>query len=139
MRVIDGQAQFGASQEMVYLLHPQFVQLAARVGVTVPPLDQVSRAKPLPARINHNRLIADCPDCNGAEFVWRDGPHLLMCCSCWNGRVGGLWRAVTLPDDITTIEAALSERVDPQSRNWQPGETVADLLAENEARPEGIA
>jgi len=137
MAIIDGAAHFQASLATVYHLHPTHQLLATRAGVTVPPLDQVATAPPVAARINHNRLLVDCPDCNGAEFVWREQP-LLMCCNCWNARVGGLWRAVTLPPDLAHIEAALVERLDPQSRNWTPGETVADLLRENETHAEGM-
>jgi hypothetical protein len=50
--------------------------------------------------------------------------------------VGRRWRPVTLPSDVEAIEGALVVRPDRSTRNWQPGETVDDLLREN--REHGI-
>lgn len=132
--IVDGAAHFGAGLEAVYRLHPAFAGAAARVGVVVPPLDRVANAPPAPARINHNRLIADCPDCGGAVYAWREGPHLLLCPECWNGAVGGAWRRIALPRNLAAIEAALGERPLPATRNWSPGESVADLRRERAER-----
>lgn len=108
---------------------------AARFGVTVPTLDRIAADAPATvAYVSHSRLIAGCPDCNGAEFVYRDGPHLFMCQSCWNGAIGGKWRLVLVPDVLPEVEAILGERPIPQSRNWHPTETLAQLRAENEER-----
>lgn len=129
--IIDGAQAFGA--DLAAYARRAMAPLAARAGVTVPALNQVAGTTPrVPARINHNRLIADCPDCGGAEFVWRDGPHILMCQSCWNGALGHKWRRVALPDNLPAIERVLLERPVPQTRNWQLGETVDDLRRENQ-------
>lgn len=104
--------------------------LAARAGVQVPLLTNISDLPPISARINHNRWIADCPACGGAEFVWPE--LLMMCAGCWNGSDGHQWRRVTLPEDRTQIEAVLRARPLPANRNWQSGETVEKLMAENE-------
>lgn len=131
MDIVDGAANFGAELATVYRLHPAFAGAAQRVGVVIPPLDRIAtKAPPAVARINHNRLIADCPDCGGAVYVWRDGPYLLLCPDCWNGVIGGAWRILQVPDDLATIEAALRERPLPMTRNWVPSETVDDLRQE---------
>jgi NMD protein affecting ribosome stability and mRNA decay len=99
----------------------------------VPPLDEVADAAPVAATINHGRLIAECPDCRGAEMVWRERP-LLLCHSCGNRAIGGKWRRVALPGDLPAIEAELSGRGDAATRNWLPGETPAELRREREER-----
>jgi len=45
---------------------------------------------------------------------------------------------VVFPAEMAIIEAVLSRRRRPENRNWQPGETVADLVRENEEHPEGM-
>jgi hypothetical protein len=42
-------------------------------------------------------------------------------------------------DERQAIEAALRVRPDPTTRNWLPGETVADLLRENAEHDVGKA
>lgn len=105
---------------------------AAKQGVTLPALDAVS-GDPLPAIVNANRWIVECPDCNGAEFAWK-GTHLFMCVTCWNGTNGYQFRPVTFPHRMKAIEAALRARPVPATRNWGPGETVPSLEAENTTR-----
>jgi hypothetical protein len=134
MRIVDGQANFGADLATVWRNHPAFVSAAERFGFVAPPLAAVADAPPLPAVVNHGRLLADCPDCGGAEFVWHEGPHLILCASCFNGAVGGKWRRVALPDDYAAIAAALLARPLPLNRNWTPGESLADLRRENAER-----
>ena len=111
---------------------------AARQGVTLPALDVVS-GEPLPAIVNANRWIVECPVCNGAEFAWKEWP-LFLCATCWNGANGYAFRPVVFPDDVEAIERVLMARPVPDRRNWLPGESVADLMAENEAHglPKGV-
>jgi hypothetical protein len=72
------------------------------------------------------RWMADCPrPCGGAEVVSPDSPFL--CGSC------GATCAVVWPAERDDIEAVLAARPDPMTRNWSPGETVRDLIAENRA------
>lgn len=127
----DGRQQFmgmpfGQMVEMVY------GPLSQMHDVPLPPLTALAvGVAPGLAYINHSRLIADCPDCGGAEFVWRDGPHVMLCASCLNGGIGHRWRPVVLPADLAEIEAVLAARPLPQNRNWAPGETIGQLRAEN--------
>lgn len=116
------------------------------------------RGAPVLAYVNNSKWLAAC-ECGGVEFVDWERP-LFMCCSCWNAGVDHAWRALLLPGAEVTegdvvalaraefavladaaaapgsardaIEAALLSRK-PANRNWHPGETVADLVAENEA------
>lgn len=92
------------------------------------------------ARINFGRWVADCPavPCAhpltgeravGAEYVAPGLPF--MCQWCWNADIDGRFREVAFPTDQVAIESALLERDVADTRNWTPGETVADLQAEN--------
>lgn len=100
------------------------------------------------ARINHGRWLADCarPGCRGAELVAPGVPFI--CGSCYPqafsgdaaecarwGRIAaarGEAHEVQFPEDAAALEAALAGR-DEGNRNWTPGETLADLEAENAA------
>lgn len=128
MIILDGNRHFGMSLERYR--RTVMIPKAQRLGVTVPPLDQVADAEPVPALVNHNRWGVVCPDCGGACFVWLDAP-LMLCECCWNGAVGYLWRRVELPEEAIEIERVLRERRLPHNRNWRPDETVADLEDEN--------
>lgn len=127
-----GRLHFGASlAEMAH--HGLYGELARRAGVLLPPLSRISPAAALPARINSGRWIVDCPDCGGAEFVFLDEP-LMFCMNCFNaGAAAGQWRSVQLPAPTLrdSVEAALVVRPRPDSRNWEPGESVEALQEEN--------
>lgn len=81
------------------------------------------------ARCEQGRWIVDCPYCAGAQFAARDDPRF-FCVSCLNERAGARWLRVVWPKDVGGIEAVLRERL-TENANWVPGETVADLRAEN--------
>lgn len=99
---------------------PVNVALAAEVG---------QKSTALAAYANHGRWVVACPDCNGAQFACPDDQRF-MCNECANVAVSGLWRPVVWPKDRIKIEALLSAR--PESaKNWEPGETLAFLRAEN--------
>ena len=84
----------------------------------------------VPALVNHGRWVIACPDCGGAQLACLSDPRFL-CTDCGNVDNGGRWRPVVLPVDLAGIEAALGSRpVDLQ--NMTAGQTVADLVAENE-------
>lgn len=125
--IIDGRRNFGTDSPWQVVAGCRMAQMA---GFLPPPVTTTA-GPPARARVDHNRWIADCPDCGGAEFVWRDGPSVMICQNCLNGGIGHAWRAVEFPGDIAAIEAALLARPLPQNRHWSPGESVADLLAEN--------
>lgn len=77
------------------------------------------------ARHNWGRWVADCPTCPSALTV-PPGTTGARCHDC--GEVIGpiLW-----PADPDGIEVILAMRPDPNTRNWEPGETLDDLLADN--------
>lgn len=130
----DGRAIFGVDLAFwlpqILARHPS----QARHIPLVPPTSEVDDGAPLPARVNHGRWIVDCPDCRGAMPVWVEQP-LMWCSDCQNRAVGHRWRRVALPvvEERVAIEAILSQRPNPANRNWEPGEAVADLIAENAA------
>lgn len=98
------------------------------------------------AHVNAGRWIALCPReyCGNAERL-KPGQTTFHCSNCH------LIAPVDWPADAEDIEDALSVRPVPQTRNWYPrghplavrsntphGESVADLLAENEAHGLGV-
>lgn len=76
------------------------------------------------ARVNHGRWIVDCPSCPNAHLLPAEG-RAFVCAECGSGP-----HDVEIPHDRDDIDAALAVRNDV-NRNWSPGETVDDLLAEN--------
>ena len=80
--------------------------------------------------VNHSRWIVQCPICNSAQVAARDD-HRFFCIECENGGRG--WVTVIWPEDADAIEEVLMLRPDRNTRSWVPGETVEDLLAENDA------
>jgi hypothetical protein len=88
---------------------------------------------PLTAFVNESRWIAQC-ECGGAEHVDPE-TRLFMCGSCFNVAFGHRWRLVELPNDGTMqlLGTVLLARPEPSTRNWNPGEKVSDLIAENVA------
>lgn len=79
--------------------------------------------------LNQGRWIVCCPDCNGAQLASQADPRFL-CNECGNIANGSAWRPLIWPSNRAAIEAALDRRL-IQNQNWVPGETIADLLAEN--------
>jgi hypothetical protein len=96
-------------------------------------------APPMVAEVNHGVWIAPCAcrspgDPSPGCLVWVSIPFG-WCIRCGNAVAGGRWRRVVLPpdDERAAIEAALAARPEIGTRNWAPGETVADLHADNAA------
>lgn len=87
---------------------------------------------PIRAEINHSRWIANCPWCNGAEFVFIDEPRF-YCNSCDNDGQDKYVRVI-LPTNRQGIENALNKRPRLENRNWRYQETIADLNRENRER-----
>jgi hypothetical protein len=92
------------------------------------------------ARINWGRWLADCPAApcanpvtgeraGGAEYVSPGLPF--MCQWCWNQEIAGRFREVDFPAAREALEAELVKRDVADNRNWTPGETLADLQADN--------
>lgn len=101
-------------------------------------LDWTPAGAPVAAIINAGRWQGLCPDCGGGEYLNVDEP-LFWCCSCANVANGHRPRPVLFPDTAAreAIEAVLLERKGPvlpggqSARNWEPGETVDLLVADN--------
>ncbi len=106
------------------------IRRAGSQGVKFNP--KLSDAPPLLAYINHGRWLADC-ECKGAELVFDEG--LLVCLSCFNKAHGYQPRRVAFPEERLAIEALL-ERRPLENQNWRPGESLAQLQAENDAHKE---
>ncbi len=81
-----------------------------------------------PAVVNWSRWIARCPApyCRGAADLTYGQPRM-VCVEPWCGAES----AVVWPPNVADIEYLLAVRPDPITRNWEPGETVHALLAEN--------
>jgi hypothetical protein len=84
-------------------------------------------ATPMPAYINHSRWLVDCACGNGVPVTIGDGPREAVCFVC-----GMVWTNPVFPADESDIERLLVQRRHTPTRNWQPGETVADLHREND-------
>lgn len=98
------------------------------------PNGNISDANPVQAFVDGSRWIARCPNpvCGGAERVSFDRP-VFFCCECRNTLVGHDYIKVAFPTQKQRglIEAELLRRPDWRVRAWLPGETVADLKAQN--------
>lgn len=81
------------------------------------------------AYANAGRWVVQCPDCNGAQLACRTDPRF-MCNECANVGAAGLWRSVVWSEETDEVEAVLSVRPFA-NQNWEPGELVTDLAAEN--------
>jgi len=101
-----------------------WLRMAKAHGVELHEVDRV-----LPAYVNHGRWVANCPVCNGG--IMCPEPSLRgrrgACLDC-----GSIFR-IDYPVGWRLIEAALNQRPDPVNRNWLLGETLAHLIAENQA------
>jgi len=87
---------------------------------------------PIRAEVNHSRWIANCPWCNGAEFVFLELPRF-HCSACDNDGQHK-YVPVVLPPERIGIEIALNKRSRLENRNWKYPETVGDLNKENNDR-----
>ena len=80
------------------------------------------------ARVNWGRWVADCPNpyCRSA-LAGTPGQRYFACWECGTGA------DVVWPDNVDHITYLLAMRPNPATRNWAPGETLAELLEENVA------
>ena len=102
--------------------------LGAAAGHTHLPGLDLSRS--VVARVNIGRWLADCA-CGAARLV--DPSRPFWCPGCGNAATGGHAVPIVWPEDRATIDAVLAAREAAGTCNWEPHETVADLMAENEA------
>lgn len=84
---------------------------------------------------NHGRWVVECPDCHGAQLAHHADPRFL-CTDCGNAGNGGKYRPVVWPKNHREISAVLDLRSGVATRHWLPGESVAELKAENEFMPQ---
>ena len=79
-----------------------------------------------PVIVSGGKWLIVCPCGNGPSVhpEWA----LALCFDC-----GKVYEGLTMPEDAAGIEAALMQRPHLWQRQWAPGETVGDLLAENAA------
>jgi len=80
--------------------------------------------------VNHGRWAAFCPHCTGASLA-DPADHRFFCVDCLNMHVDGRVIYARWPKDWQEIEQRLLLRPDADTRNWMPGERLADLDAEN--------
>lgn len=72
------------------------------------------------ARVDHGRWIADCPDCNGAEYVDPDEP-VFFCFGCLNTQYQGQLRPVRFPPP--EIRERIEANLRPEAYNsWSEEE-----------------
>lgn len=87
------------------------------------------------ARIDSSRWIVDCPFCGSAQDPSRREP-LFWCVECGMRQNDGAAITVVFPPDADRIEQVLMQRHNFKHRNWNPGETLQDLMIENKAHGE---
>lgn len=116
-------------QQTLAVAHETMVQVKAKQGVR---LTKNAKSQSLVAYINHGRWISECLDCHSGIAMhpdWTDG----RCFHC-----GAVYSNVVFPAARAALEEALVLRPALENRNWQPPETVADLLAENKEHLHGL-
>lgn len=89
------------------------------------------RGEPVYAKIVRNQWVADCGECQGSIIIEPGQPF--MCIECLNTSNGHYARPILWPDDRSRlqIESILLGRYQYINRNWEPGETIEMLIAEN--------
>lgn len=79
------------------------------------------------ARANWGRWIVDCPRVPTHALAMNPGEDLFTCWNC-----GQLAEVVWPAEGVReAIERLLTLRPDESTRNWQPGETLHNLMQEN--------
>jgi len=94
-----------------------------------PPIDLVTAETTVSAMVNHGRWMVSCPWCAGAEILYLSKLQFL-CLSCMNKSVNGRFITVDLPSFHNAIEVQLLKRP-IQFQNYEPGQTIQDLVNEN--------
>lgn len=90
---------------------------------------------PVHAEVNQGRWIVAC-ECGAAQLASKTDPRF-FCIGCLNETYGCKWRPVIFPNDVPGIEGALLPRP-TLNANALPGQSVADLLTENEVYGYGL-
>lgn len=136
LEVLDATRHYATGKEELEVFIAHFTALKIRAlqhGVNLPGIGEVEEGSSTVtyARVNHNRWIADCQDCNGAELVFLGYPFF-MCQNCWNGVIYHKWRKIIIPENYRLIEQVLKHRPIPANRNWNINEDIITLCNENE-------
>lgn len=90
-----------------------------------------------PAYLNYGRWVVDCPHfgCHGAMKVIVGTTRIECNCQddlvCEHGDVCSRPIEPLFPDDSARIMEIVAQRPRRANRNWLPGETAVDLVAEN--------
>lgn len=79
-----------------------------------------------PVYFNHGRWVVNCPSGDNNAFMIVGKNRNFICEVC------GSEFSVRLPHNHMIIEKVLAQRPLPENRNWYPGETLADLIRENQ-------
>lgn len=132
MKIVTGRSMFGVDIES-YWKGPIWSTVANRRSIPKPSLKNPMAAVPVYAHISHGRLLAMCPNCNNAEYVWPD-KLLMYCAECGNADVKNYIRRVVLPVEYDAICKELLKRTNPANQSWFPDETLESLVAERKAQ-----
>jgi hypothetical protein len=127
----------------------RLMQIASR-GLPAPPFSpQLDPSRPVLAEVSPfiprladqtARWVARCGlevqgiVCQGAEIVSRSDRRF-WCSSC--GNLDGRFRPVDFPPERARGEAVLELR-QPKDRSWEPGESVAELVRQNQKHGDPI-
>ena len=109
---------------------------AAGQGSAIPPEQEIAKHCFAVAYVNGGRWVVECPvrECGGAQYA-SISDHRFLCHECHNVMAGGKPIVVIWPPAAKReqIEDTLIRRPFPATRNWTRQETLAALIAENEA------
>lgn len=122
----DGVLQVRSHADLVAIHRAALASLAERGIVATASVHPA----PVFVRVGHGRWLFDCP-CGASVAVHPAWPDA-RCLGC-----GSIFPAVRFPLEAPAIEAALVVRPALATRNWQPGEPVETLRAENRAHGVG--
>jgi hypothetical protein len=102
-------------------------------GLSLDLPSEVSELLSVQAHVNEGRWSILCPECPGSEYASRID-HRFFCTNCANEAVGGKWIPVVWPSPELTevIETILNLRGRPELQWWHQGETLTQLIQENE-------
>ena len=131
MTIVTGNSYFNQTFKVRYQSH--MLKLMQRHGIGPKGLVEGNLQE---AIVRQGRWVLLCAnsDCRGAELAWEEG--FLYCASCLNAHVDHKMLMTKFPKERREIEAILEPRNIP-NRNWELGETLVQLRAENEEH--GIA
>lgn len=85
--------------------------------------------EPLYAYILRGAWVVSC-ECG--ETLFYEPGKSFFCPTCLNAHIAHSARPVIMPENRKEIEELLLKRPNPQNRNWLVGESLENLIAENE-------